>query len=43
MELNFDAITVQDCLDCYEKKGIIVITHNGEVIGFTHENNAPEG
>ncbi len=35
--MNLEAITLQDCIDMYEKKGQTVVTSNGEVIGFKGE------
>ena len=30
-EINLSAITLQDCLDLYEKKGMTIIIENGNV------------
>lgn len=38
MEYNLDNITIQDCLDVYEKKGMITIINNGHVDGFIKED-----
>ena len=32
--MNKENITIQDCLDMYEKKGQVVILENGQVAGF---------
>lgn len=32
--INYDAITLQDCLENYSYKGIRVIIENGKIIGF---------
>lgn len=32
--LNYDAISVQDCIDMYEKKDKTTIINNGKVVGF---------
>lgn len=36
--MNKTEITVQDCIDMYEKKGKAVILKDGEVKGFIEEN-----
>lgn len=35
--MNFDAITIQDCLDMFEFMDKITIIENGRVIGFEKE------
>lgn len=35
--MNTTEITVQDCIDMYEKKGEAVILNDGEVKGFIKE------
>lgn len=37
MSINFDAITVEDCIELSEKKGKKVIIHNGKVIEIVDE------
>lgn len=37
-EINQAAITVEDCLEMYEKKNMIAIIDNGQVIDFVKEN-----
>lgn len=32
--LNYDAVSVQDCIDMYEKKDKTTIINNGKVVGF---------
>lgn len=34
MNINFDAVTVQDCIDMYELKEMTVLLDNGKVAGF---------
>lgn len=35
--MNIEKITLEDCLDLYEKKGIVTILKDGKVIGFQKE------
>lgn len=37
--INFAAITLEDCEDMYEKKRQIAVTANGKVIRFESEEN----
>lgn len=37
MKMNTEIITIEDCLDMYEKKGQAVIINDGKVIGFTEK------
>lgn len=37
MSIDVDRITVQDCLELFELKGIVVNIGNGNVTGFTDE------
>ena len=32
-----DSVTVQECIDLYERQGIRIIINNGHVIGFEKE------
>ncbi len=32
--MNYEEITIQDCLDMYEKKRQVAIIENGQVIAF---------
>ena len=32
--MNLEVITIQDCLDMYEKKGQSVIINDGKIIAF---------
>ena len=36
--MNYEVVTIQDCLDMHEKKGQAVILENGQVIGFIEED-----
>lgn len=36
---NADAVTLQDCIDNYDKKGFIVILENGVCSGFKPDND----
>lgn len=33
--MNLSAVTVEDCIDLYEKKGKETIISDGEIVGFT--------
>lgn len=33
-QVNFETITVQDCVDMYERKGATTIINDGSVAGF---------
>ncbi len=35
--MNLDAITIQDCLDMYEKKGRAAVIEDGKILGFLEE------
>lgn len=35
--MNLEAITIQDCIDMYEKKGQSIIINDGKVFGFISE------
>lgn len=37
--MNYEAITIQDCLDMYEKKNQATIINDGKVIGFIPEKD----
>lgn len=32
--MNMENITVQDCIDMYEKKGQAAVINDGQVLGF---------
>ena len=32
--MNLSAVTVEDCIDLYEKKGKETIINDGEIVGF---------
>lgn len=36
-KINYDAISVQDCIDMFEKKDKATIINNGKVVGFTEK------
>ena len=38
--MNIEKITIQDCLDMYEKKRQAVILENGQVVGFAKEQES---
>lgn len=38
--MNLEEITVQDCIDMYEKKRRYAIIENGKVTGFRNEKDA---
>ncbi len=35
--MNYETITIEDCLDMYKKKGQATIIENGQVTGFKKE------
>ena len=35
--LNYEVITIDDCLDMHQKKGQAVVIENGQVVGFIKE------
>lgn len=35
--INYDNITIQDCLDMYDLKRNITIINDGKVVGFERE------
>lgn len=32
--MNYDAVTIQDCIEAYEIRGWVVFLENGQVTGF---------
>ena len=41
-EINKEAITIQDCLDNYEKKNRCAILNDGQVVDFEREEEAAD-
>ena len=41
-EINKEAITIQDCLDNYEKKNRRAILNDGQVVDFEREEEAAD-
>lgn len=35
--MNYEFVTVEDCIDMYEKKDQTVIINDGKIIGFATE------
>ena len=35
--MNFEVITIEDCIDNYEKRNKSVVISNGQVVGFETE------
>lgn len=35
--MNYEAITIEDCLDNYEKRGKSAVINAGQVVGFEIE------
>lgn len=35
--MNYETVTIQDCIDNWEKRGKTVIIENGQVVGFEKE------
>lgn len=38
MKINYEVVTIEDCLINYEKKGKRVIINDGQIIGFVEDN-----
>jgi hypothetical protein len=36
--MNYETITLDDCVDMFKKKQQITIIENGQVVGFEKEN-----
>ncbi len=36
--MNSETVTIEDCLDNYEKKSKATVINDGQVIGFIREN-----
>lgn len=41
--MNYEAITIDDCLDMYQKKGQVTVIENGQVIGYKKEGWVADG
>lgn len=41
--MNLEAVTIQDCIDMYEKKGLCAIINSGKVVGFEKEEQEKNG
>lgn len=42
MDINIEEITIEDCIEMFEKKGCSTIANDGKVVGFVQEKeNAP--
>ena len=40
--MNMELVTIEDCLDMFEKRGYATVANDGKVIGFVQEKeNAP--
>lgn len=35
--MNYNEITIEDCIEMFEKKGMTTVINDGEVIGFAKE------
>lgn len=40
--INFEAVTLEDCIDMYEKRGMVSVVSAGNVVCFTKEENTNE-
>lgn len=40
--IELDNVTLEDCLDLYEKKNIVTVINNGRIINFEKENSIHE-
>ncbi len=38
-EINREAITIEDCIDMAEKKGLYAVISNGKVVDFVKEGD----
>lgn len=36
--MNYEIVTIQDCIEAYELRGWGVILENGQVVGFESED-----
>lgn len=40
--MNMESVTIEDCLDMFDKKGYATVANDGKVVGFVPEKeNAP--
>ena len=37
MSVDPNTITIEDCIDMYERKGFVVIIENGKIVEFLQE------
>lgn len=37
--MNLEQITIQDCIDMYEKLGKVVVLEDGQVVRFTKDED----
>ena len=37
--INLDVVTVDDCLDAYERRGITAIINDGKLLGFNEKED----
>lgn len=40
--INFEAVTLGDCIDMYEKRGMASVVSAGSLVGFAEEESANE-
>lgn len=40
--INFEAVTLEDCIDMYEKRGMVSVVSAGLVTGFAKEESTNE-
>ena len=41
-EINYEVVTIEDCIDMYEKKNKVTVINDGEVIEFVEEDGDEE-
>ena len=37
--MNLEIVTIEDCLDVYEKKGMTATINDGKLLGFEEKEN----
>lgn len=37
--IELDSVTLEDCVDLYEKKGIAIVINDGKIINFMKESD----
>ena len=37
--MNLETVTIEDCLDAYEKRGMTAIINDGKLLGFNEKED----